>query len=101
MSELNEAHEAYGLGHKIAKEKLNKNFIAKFLSGLGIVAFSEGRLEEARVSFESALEEQGNIKDTFGEGLTLNNLGLLLFQKNDFPSSIEYFEESIKRSDQA
>jgi Flp pilus assembly protein TadD len=62
------------------------------LNNLGLIAFDEGRVDDAIAQYQRALA----VKPDHGE--IHNNLGNALFQKGRLPEALAHFEEAVRRA---
>ncbi len=68
---------------------------ATALNGLGILAYRQGRHDEAVRALESALAMRRELRDDYGVAMTLNNLGNVAHDRGDSRDAASYYEESL------
>src|SRR5205823_3524061 len=69
---------------------------AEALYGMGSALLQQGKLAEARPSFERAVKLQASYPDTLPN--TWNNLGLLATREGNTSEAIGYFQEALRLS---
>lgn len=116
LGKFKEAEEAFAKSKKIKEGVLEKKgstgYRGAIMFGYNIVSLlysnfyqqakyegiwpKEGDIDGAIKLEESMLERLRNAKDTQGEAIALYNLGKLHYQKNDFQTAINVFEQCFQ-----
>lgn len=68
---------------------------AHSLRRLGLVAWNQGQIAEARDYFEQTFQLFQQIGDRQGEGLALNNLGIIAAQQGNHTQATDHFERAL------
>ncbi|MDQ4099987.1 MAG: tetratricopeptide repeat protein, partial [Chloroflexota bacterium] len=69
---------------------------ANALNGSGVMAYTQGDLDQARTLFEESLAIRRELNDTAGIANTLNNLAIVADEQGDYARAMDIHAESLK-----
>lgn len=84
----------------VAPLTVNDEGRAATLIELGSVAESQGRLDEARVQFEKALELDEQLGAIEGQAISLSHLGNAVLELGDYGAAKQYYERGLALAEQ-
>jgi len=97
MADFSEAYSFYLQSLNAFERDGDRLGIARMENSLGTVAHEMGRLNEAEKHYFNAYDiylENQQVPDMC---MTLNNIGLILYDKNQYDSALVYFHEVLQR----
>lgn len=90
-----DAAAAYTQASAISKEDADPNLAGVAVTGLGLIAWRHGRLEEAEAHFESARAEFAAIDRRANLAAAHGNLGILADNRRDFTRARQHYDTAL------